>query len=65
MILSTTDLCHYLNSSQPVASKFKAEVLTHVNKKTSKITLADLCNYENISISEGRELCGLNKQIKN
>ena len=58
MILRTSDIMDYLASSQPTASKFKKEVLKHVGKRVKYITLSDLCNYENISISEALKMMG-------
>jgi hypothetical protein len=61
MILHTDDICNYLKASKTVAVEFKRQVLQSTEKKTKYITLADLANYEQLSINEVKELINLKK----
>ncbi len=61
MILSNNHIMTYLGACESKASKFKKEVLNHLGKQTTKITLADLAAYEHLTIEEAKEMLKIKK----
>ncbi len=63
MTLTNRDLADYFDVSLPTAGTLKKEILKHVKKETSRVTVADLAQFEGINIFDMLQLLG-KKQLK-